>query len=250
MANFPPLKNYIFYCLDTIIREEKCEGPFLDVGCGSGDVSEHLAKSGWSGKAIDISDIAYANASKLLKPFASVLVTQEPLDKVKENYSTVLFMDILEHVDDDISLLKLANEALNENGSVIISVPSNPVEWRWDDDYYGHVRRYTKDELETKLRQSGFEPILMWDFTFPLFWAMRRVYTFLKKAPKIEEGKSALDLTVESSAQNAWEIPFLSNLLSKDFFIWQWIYNWQFKNYKDKLEKGHEMIVLARKITT
>ena len=59
MANFRPLKQHMFLCLDRFIAEYGLRGPFLEIGCGKGDVSAHLAeRHGMSGVAIDFSDAA------------------------------------------------------------------------------------------------------------------------------------------------------------------------------------------------
>ena len=39
MANFLPLKHHMFYCLDRFVERYGLHGPFLEVGCGRGDVS-------------------------------------------------------------------------------------------------------------------------------------------------------------------------------------------------------------------
>ena len=62
MANFPPLKNYMFYCLDRLLSQYDISPPFLDVGCGVGEISRYVAAKGWHGKAIDFSNIAIEKA--------------------------------------------------------------------------------------------------------------------------------------------------------------------------------------------
>ncbi len=246
MANFPPLKNYIFYCLDRLSENRGLEGPFLDVGCGSGDVSAFLARKGWPGKAIDISETAIRQAKKNLAACSGVQVSCQAIDQETGLYGVILLMDIIEHVEGDSVLLKHAAERLRPGGHLVISVPSNPREWRWDDDFYGHVRRYTREDLEKKLQGAGLAPLVFWDFTYPFFWIMRRLYTLIKRPPKHFE-ESKLERTVESSARNAWHFPLLARGLSANLFFWRWVYAFQFRYGRGQIARGHEMIVLARK---
>jgi len=79
MANFRPLKDYMFYCLDRCIDLYGLREPFLEIGCGRGDVSAYLGAKGWSGLAIDFSDAAIVQAKQNLVQVPNVSVKkQEP----------------------------------------------------------------------------------------------------------------------------------------------------------------------------
>lgn len=246
MANFPPLKNYILYCLDKLIDSYNIQGPFLDVGCGIGDVSVHLAKKGFTGTALDMSEQAFEAAKKNLSAFNAVSVENMSLFEMEGSFKTVLAMDVIEHIENDIDALKKSASLLNDQGHLVLSVPTNPKEWRWDDDFYGHVRRYSKEELNEKLLSCGFEVIDILDFTFPSFWLMRRMYTRIKKPPK-NTHDDASNRTKESSLVNSWDIPLISGILSGDNFIWRLIYKIQYSCFRKMIGNGHEAIILAKK---
>jgi len=246
MANFLPMKNYILYCLNRLINQYNLDGPFLDIGCGNGDISRFAATKKWQGKAIDISQEAVCHAQKELADFKGVSVELKSFFEEKTFYQTIFLIDVLEHLEDDCAALEKIYSLLNQEGHVIFSIPSNPCEWRWDDNFYGHYRRYTRADVREKLSAAGLEPLVFWDFTYPVFWIMRRLYTRLKSAPH-EPSTGKTELTKMSSLRNSWNIPVLSSLLSRDFFIWKAVYAMQFAFFKKKVEKGHGMIVLAKK---
>ncbi len=246
MANFPPLKKYLLYCIDQLIDQYGLYGPFLDVGCGKGDVSAHLAKKQWVGVAVDESIEALIEAKIALAIHPGVEVANRSLFNQDGLFQTILAMDVIEHIEDDTEALRKICSLLPLGGHLILSVPSNPKEWRWDDDCFGHYRRYTEAELRKKLVAVGFSVLEIWDFTFPVFWLMRRVYTRIKTAPaNLDLDKQ--DRTHKSSSQNPWEIPFISKLLSRDNSLWQSAYRWQFSHFRLRPNRGHEVIVLARK---
>ena len=61
-------------------------------------------------------------------------------------------------------------------------------EWRTDDANYGHYRRYAPDQLKRLLEKSALQVLEMWDYSFPFFWLMRRLYTpFLRKTGGAKE---------------------------------------------------------------
>ncbi|MFH1413857.1 MAG: class I SAM-dependent methyltransferase [Candidatus Omnitrophota bacterium] len=249
MANFPPLKNYLIYCLDKLIDDYQLSYPFLDVGCGAGDVSSHLALKGWQGEAIDLSDQAIEDAKSNLALFNNIKVVKSSLFEVNGKFKTVFLLDVLEHINDDRAALTKIASLLAINGFLVISLPSNPREWRWDDDFYGHYRRYSLEGIKEKLILAGLKPLIFWDFTYPVFCFIRRLYTKLKSFENKTIEQDKLKRSIASSAVNAWDIPLCSKFLSRESFFWSFIYRLQFKFFRDKVKNGHEMLVLAQKST-
>ncbi len=245
MANFVPLKNYMLYCLDRFIGQHGLASPFLEIGCGRGEVSAHLARKGWQGTAIDFSDAAIAEARVTLAPYPEIAVRNQPLVEVTGAWNTIILWDVLEHIDDDAAALRAIERLLCPGGRLLIAVPSNPREWRWDDDFYGHYRRYSVDDLTRRLTGAGLTPEVFWDFTFPVFWAMRRVYTRLKRATPAELDKEAA--TKASATRNAWEVPVVSQLLDRTAALWLPLYWLQFRLFRGATAMGHEFFALARK---
>ncbi len=248
MANFIPLKNYMFYCLDKLISSHDLTYPFLDVGCGTGDLSKYLAQKGWHGNAIDSSKTAIAQAKNKLKIFPNIKVSKKSLFEENGKYKTIFLWDVLEHIENDEVFLQKLTSLLLPDGYILIAVPSNPKEWSWDDIFYGHHRRYTAETIEKKLINAKLEPLVFWDFTYPLFWMMRRTYTFLKSAPKYKNPNidDKDEKTSLSSTVNSWNIPIISNFLNNENFLWRIYYKIQFKLFKNKINKGHEMFILAQ----
>ena len=124
MANFPPYKNYILYCLDKIARANSVRGPFLDIGCGCGDVSLFFAIKGWEGKAIDLSPQAVQNATSTLAGYSKVKVELLDCSLEKSQYRSILMMDILEHVENDVQLFVDYNADIQVNVSNYVGAPS------------------------------------------------------------------------------------------------------------------------------
>jgi SAM-dependent methyltransferase len=244
VANFPPLKNHLLRCVDGLIDLHGVEGPFLDAGCGGGDVSRHLAQRGWMGVALDDSAEAVERARRLLAG-TPVRIETGSLFAHDGAYGSVFALDVIEHLEDDAAALNRLASLLRPGGHLIVSVPSNPQEWRWDDDVFGHYRRYTESDLRAKLRRAGLEPLEVWDFTYPVFWAMRRLYTRLKRSPEITGTPD--ERTRRSSGENPWSIPLVSALLSGDHFVWRWISRLQFDRHRLRTDRGHEIVAVARK---
>ena len=79
--------------------------------------------------------------------------------KLKKDYfDTVVMLEVLEHLKDDVGALRTIHSTLKRGGHLIISVPNkdprhviNPVK------YFEHERHYSNQDLVRKLRNVGFE---------------------------------------------------------------------------------------------
>lgn len=246
MANFPPFKAYILSTLDEFVRCYQLTGPFIDIGCGLGDVAKHLALRGWSGKAIDVSPDVVGVAQAALHAFPSVQVSHESLEsQAGELFSTAVMFDILEHIPDDRAALAAVATLQPPGAALISTVPSNPdSEWRWDDDVYGHLRRYRPEDLTQLLWSAGYQVIEMWDISFPVFWILRRGFTALKRPTTMST--SLWERTQHSALTDAWDLGIPSKMLSYSP-MWKPVYALQ-RRFRHRLACGNEIMVLARRV--
>ena len=144
----------------------------LDVGAGSGYFSRHLLTQ-TSARAAYCVDPNYAHEWQELvagKPLAFLRNTEA----VSANL--VLLMDVMEHVDDDVALLREYAQKSLPTASFLISVPAFQWLWSAHDDFLGHRRRYTLPHLEGVVRSAGLEVVrgnYYYGGIFPLAAAVR-----------------------------------------------------------------------------
>lgn len=243
MANFRPLKKYLIYLMDKFDKRYSFGSPFLDAGCGLGEISAHFADRGLNGVAIDISDAAIQEAKKNLSTHDNIRVEKMDIMEVSEKFDTIFLCDVLEHLNDDQSYIKHLSKIITENGKLIISVPILKNEWRWDDDFYGHIRRYEIPEIIQLLCRNGFNVMEIWDFTFPVFWLIRKIYT--KIIPKKMILKEKHLNTKISARRSAWDYGILTAAVEK--IIWWRPIFWLQDKFKNHLV-GCECILIAQKI--
>ena len=77
-------------------------------------------------------------------------------------FDRVIAAEVLEHIPDDWQALREIARVLRPGGQLAVTVPAwlpERICWRLSDDYHnvpgGHVRIYTRAEMETKLAQAG-----------------------------------------------------------------------------------------------
>ena len=98
----------------------------LDVGCGNGVISRSLGSHGFNVKGIDVSEKTIEKA-KALNKFPNVkfeVISAEKLVADGNKYHAVICSEVLEHLNDPGSLLKVLYQVLNKNGVLIVTVPN------------------------------------------------------------------------------------------------------------------------------
>lgn len=127
---------------------------FLDVGCGTGMMLQKLSDLRTS-VGIDSSSLAieYAKTRGLKHIFCGDL---SHLDTTQWSFRVALLLDVIEHVEDDIGLLRQVHQCLLPQGQVVITVPAYPWLWSQHDVINHHYRRYTASSLKKSLQCSGF----------------------------------------------------------------------------------------------
>lgn len=141
---------------------KKMPGRFLEIGCGSGSFSVELGKVGFFGKGIDLSEEAIKWCENLAKYEAATTdrITFDCINlfdlQEEETYDYVFCFEVLEHIENDVEALTKIHDLLTSNGQVIFTVPAYTKKWCITDKLAGHLRRYEKAELLSKINKAGF----------------------------------------------------------------------------------------------
>lgn len=145
-------REYVSKMIEAYASEGRKD--LLDVGCGTGQNMEELAKMGMV-FGVDSSDEALAFCKKRgLSNLKKGLAEKIPHEGGK--FDVVTILDVLEHVN-DISAVGEMGRVLKKGGVAVITVPAFPWLWsRWD-EVLGHKRRYTKKTLLSLFHGAGWE---------------------------------------------------------------------------------------------
>lgn len=150
---------------DAVKRHEH-NGVFVDVGGGNGHVAAYLVQNGFQCAVLEPGEAGARNAAKRgLNVFCGTL---EDAGFEPSSIPAFGLFDVIEHVADDRALLSSARKALRQNGLVFVTVPALPALWSGEDDYAGHVRRYTRASLNDVLTRAGLRVLRSSYFFAPL----------------------------------------------------------------------------------
>ena len=125
----------------------------VDVGAGSGIFSKILLEAGKCRSAICV-DPAYADQREEWYLGRSIRFVQS-IDNLTQ--SLVLLMDVLEHVNDDVGLIRQYTGCMPHAGKVLVTVPAFDFLWSGHDVFLGHRRRYTLLTIEKKLQMANLK---------------------------------------------------------------------------------------------
>lgn len=144
--------NYNRFLLDTVRRHAPAGGKVLDFGAGGGQFAAPLSRHGMDITALEPDQLLQQRLrAQGLRVVAS---TQEIADASLDYIYT---LNVLEHIDDDVGALRALHAKLTAKGKLLIYVPAFQLLYTSMDAKVGHVRRYTRGMLMTRVRDAGFK---------------------------------------------------------------------------------------------
>ena len=159
----------------------------LDVGCGTGAILDMLSKKYQTyGQDVSPQAIEFCAQRGLNNLFCGTL---DQFPKEYGSFDSITTLDVIEHIDDDLTVLKRMHTLLNDRGSVLITVPAFPALWGTHDVVTHHKRRYVKRTLRAVVAKAGFAVEHIAYFNFFLFPValVRRIFARLTGATEASD---------------------------------------------------------------
>lgn len=176
---------------------------FLEIGCGTGDFIRQIIENEnleITGSEIYLKGLQYAKKNLPNVDFIQFDVTR---GKVGDRFDLIAAFDVIEHIENDNAALSNISQMLNKDGVLIISVPQHMFLWSKLDEIVKHKRRYSRQELVSKLKENGFDISYITSFLFVLFPLMLISRMFDKGRDHSQSDEMALEKRVKfSSALN------------------------------------------------
>jgi len=140
-------------------------GHVLEVGAGLGTITRRLLERDpeLSIAALEPAANLYADLEALasVEPRVSAhqatLATWSP--SPGEQFDAVMYLNVLEHIEDDAAELRRAAAVLRPGGALLVFVPGLEGLYSELDWQAGHYRRYGVGQLRKLVEGAGFEPV-------------------------------------------------------------------------------------------
>jgi len=151
----------------------------LELGAGIGTMSNYFVSYGRELTLTDTNDdyITYLKnrfvGNNLIKAVKMDICNIDK-DLPGGKFDTIIGINILEHIADDLDLLRRLKNILSKDGKLLLMVPAHKMLFGSLDKELKHCRRYSKKELTNKLKDSGYviEKIQYMDFLAAIGWFM------------------------------------------------------------------------------
>lgn len=156
MGEMPNYNNWVFGHF-----MENVTGKTVEIGAGLGTISERLRPHTTHLELVEPTPLL---ADRLKVKFGNdcgCRVSQSSLEHwlesvQNETYNTAVMVNVLEHIEDDFAATRGLFNALKPGGRLLIFVPALPFLFSDIDRFYGHFRRYRRDELRLCVENAGF----------------------------------------------------------------------------------------------
>lgn len=140
MARAVQWKSYVATLVRPYLR-----GSVLEVGAGIGAYIPYLYRPPvreWTALEPDAAQAGRIGDARV-RVVPGTLDAIDPADR----YDTILYLDVLEHIADDVGELRRAQSHLRAGGYLIVLAPAYPFLFSPMDTKVGHHRRYTRARL-------------------------------------------------------------------------------------------------------
>lgn len=183
------MDNNDLYQLDILetdylpVLKEKCKlflkmlkgRKILEVGCGTGNLIKLLSSNNFELSGTDYSNDYIINAKKKnpnVDFFQGDLTDPAFWKKHESVYDSVICSEVLEHIEDDLTALRIVHSILKSDGTLIITVPAVGLLYSEFDKKIGHHRRYSMESASDVISQAGFiiEKARYWNFLGMFGW--------------------------------------------------------------------------------
>ncbi len=143
----------------------------LDYGCGIGTLAFYLASKGYNITGVDVSPLSIRLCNRSAKEMNLSGMVKfnlnkdffEEVKKTSGKFDLIICSEVIEHVQNDIKLLKELSGILNKGGYILLTTPSKNAPLfkmglaKLFDEKVGHLRRYDVESLVTMFKNVGMK---------------------------------------------------------------------------------------------
>ena len=146
---FDNAKFHRKYCMSFIKKFIK--GDVLEVGAGCGSFTRDYFTKDLKITLTETDNKNYEDLKVSFKNKDNVNVSNSTIFNIEKTFDTILYLHVLEHIEEDRKELESAYKKLKKGGRLIIMVPKHQKLYSNFDKAIGHFRRYELNFFEKNL---------------------------------------------------------------------------------------------------
>lgn len=151
----------------TVLDRVPPDGCLVDIGGGNGYVALALQEASYSVVLLEPGPDGVREARR--RGVRTIIHSTVQNAELKPGcVPSAGMFDVLEHIEDDVGILRTLKSGLRPGGRFYLTVPAYRFLWSVHDEYAQHYRRYQLRSLIRLLRTVGFEVLYATYFFAPL----------------------------------------------------------------------------------
>tara|TARA_B100000686_G_C16773842_1_gene967064 strand:+ start:1965 stop:2654 length:690 start_codon:yes stop_codon:yes gene_type:complete len=166
-------RTYQFKIINQFVK-----GKTAEVGPGTGENTNYYLHKTASLDLFEPSKKIFEILKEKIQNKPNVQILNKEFLNHKEKYDTIIYLDVLEHIEHDQEEFFNAFSNLNEGGYLIVSVPAfNFLYSKFDKDV-GHCKRYSKTDFKKFIKQlkPSFSKLIYYDSVGFLLIVLSRIF--------------------------------------------------------------------------
>jgi SAM-dependent methyltransferase len=216
--------------LNSLLSRDPGRGLLLDLGCGTGGVLRD-----WMSRRLCVGTDRSELALEICRRRGFGTLVRSDLNDLPfpaGTFDTVLLLDVIEHLDDDVGFLANVARLLAPGGRIVVSVPAFQFLWSQHDETFEHRRRYSAAQLRGVIEAAGLVSERR-TYTNALLFPLAAVWRVLSY--RLGLGRFAPET-------DFWSLPgWLNGLLARVYDLEAWLLD------RFDLPLGVSLVCIARR---
>ena len=165
-------RKYIYSITKKYFKDD-----LLEVGAGIGSFTSNYLNNY---QKIFISDLDDKNIDILKNKFfknKNIIIKKSGIREINKKFNTIIYLNVLEHIKDDMDEIKFALNKLNVGGHLIILVPAHQSLFTKFDEAVGHHRRYNISFFKlNKFENTEIKKLIFLDFFGYILYFFNKIF--------------------------------------------------------------------------
>jgi 2-polyprenyl-3-methyl-5-hydroxy-6-metoxy-1,4-benzoquinol methylase len=186
----PAVEDYLnkIRPLESIVPGRK----LLDIGCNMGFLLKVARDNGWRVKGVDTSIDAVEYGKKELG-LEIIVGRVEEINFGNDKFDLICALDLLEHLEDPLSFLKLCHHLLADEGILVLETPNAGSIYRklsgrfWVGFNPYHIQLFSPDTISMLISKSDFETVELYS-TYNDIMAAKNLWRWFANIPVLRIG--------------------------------------------------------------
>ncbi len=147
-------QKYIYFLTKKFLKNKS-----LEVGAGLGSFTRNYFREI---DDVTITEIDKNNFEILKDKFQNekINIFSEKIQKIEGKFETIIYLNVLEHIENDLKEIDDALSKINKGGYLIIVVPAHQKLYTNFDREIGHFRRYNKNFFERSYKNANIKKLV------------------------------------------------------------------------------------------